>query len=288
MTDQATPIKNIAETLAEVLPDAKVVHRIATGIDGLSIDYIAVPKASQLQAITHDLEPYLPTPRRPQAIAAFADPASFLAYIQRHATENTVAWCDFNPQTFSLNFTAVIDEHAKATPGWRKHRATFSPDMSAEWKAWKGHDRKSKAQVEFAEWLEEHNDDINSSAEGMPTSLQMLQMATEFQANEERVLKSTVKLQGGGVRLAYVADADTGTTESMRLFERFALGIPVFHGGSAWAMQARLKYRLNAGKVSFFYELVRPDRVHEHAARELISTIGSNLGDVPLLMGSRT
>ena len=33
-------------------------------------------------------------------------------------------------------------------------------------------------------------------------------------------------------------------------------------GGAAWAITARLKYRLASGKVSFHYELVRPDRVH--------------------------
>ncbi len=287
MNDTTTPItKNIAETLAEVLPEAKVVHQPTTGIEGLTIAHVAVPKASALQPITTDLEVFLPHPRRTKALAQFADTPSFLAYVERHATECSVVWCEFNPQTFALRFAAVFDEHAIDAAGWRAHRATFEPDMSAEWKAWKGADRKSKGQTEFAEWIEERTDDINSAAEGMPTSLQMLQMATEFQANEERVLKSTVKLQGGGVRLTYVADADAGTTESMKIFEKFALGIPVFHGGSAWAMQARLKYRLNAGKVSFFYELARPDRVHQAAATELISSVRQGLGEVPLLMGT--
>jgi hypothetical protein len=71
----------------------------------------------------------------------------------------------------------------------------------------------------------------------------------------------------------------------MQMFERFAIGIPVFHGGSAWSITARLKYRMAAGKVSFFYELVRPDRVHQGAALELIAQIRDSIGDVPLLMG---
>lgn len=283
---EITTTKNLAETLADVLPKATVVHEAETGVAGLSIAHIAVPKASELKEVKIDLEAFLPNPRKTKAAATFADPASFLAYIAKHADEKTVAWCNFNPQDFSLAFTAVIDEHAKGTAGWRSHRAAFTPDMSAEWKAWKGSNTKSMPQVTFAEWIQEHESDINSSAEGMPTSLQMLQMATEFEANEERTLKSTVRLQGGGVRLNYVADADAGTIESMKIFEKFALGIPVFHGGSAWGLTARLKYRLNSGKVNFFYELVRPDRVHECAAKELIEVVRAGLGSVPLFMGS--
>ena len=279
------PTKNIAETLAEVLPTAKVVHEEATGINGLSIAYIAVPKSSELREVRVDLEALLDRPRRTTAIAQFSAAESFLAYVKRHATEGSAVWCTFDPQTFALNFTAIFDEHEKGKAGWRAHRARMVPDMAAEWKAWTSLNTKSMPQVAFAEWIQEHEDDINSNANGLPTSLQMHAMATDFVANEERVLKSTVKLQSGGVRLTYIADPDAGTTETMQMFERFAIGIPVFHGGAAWAITARLKYRLSAGKVSFHYELVRPDRVHDGAAKELIGVVRAGLGDVPLFMG---
>jgi uncharacterized protein YfdQ (DUF2303 family) len=283
--DYDTPPKNLAETLAEVLPKAALIHNEPTGIPGLTIAQVALPSSSKLQEVRIDLEPLLANPRQTKAKASFTDAASFLAYVKRHANEGTVTWCNFDPQSFALQFSAVIDEHVKGTAGWRAHRASFEPQMSAEWKAWKTHDRKSFEQIPFAEWIQEHEDDI-TTANGLPTSLQMLEMATDFKLNEERVLKSTARLQSGGVRLTYIADPDKGTTEEMKLFERFALGIPVFHGGEPWAITARLKYRNHAGKVSFFYELVRPDRVHEGAAKELIKTISEGLGDVPLLMGA--
>src|SRR5205814_7121671 len=113
--------------------------------------------------------------------------------------------------------------------------------MSAEWKAWKFKDRQAFAQVAFAEFIQDHEDDI-ATANGLPTSLQMHQMCTEFVANEDRSLKSSVRLQSGGVRLTYIADPDAGTTETMQMFEKFALGIPVFHDGQAWSITARLKY----------------------------------------------
>lgn len=288
---QSIDTRNIAETLADVLPKAALLNTIAFGEPalGLAINQFAVPKGANVVEIKTDLEAYLPNPRKTKATAHFGDHTSFLAYVARHATDNTVAWCKFDPQTFALSFIAVIDEHAKGTAGWRAHRAAFTPDMSAEWKAWKGKNGTSMPQVTFAEWIEEHADDITASqkvAEGLPTSLQMLTMATEFAANEERVLKSSVKLQSGGVRLTYIADPDKGTTEDMKMFDRFAIGIPVFHGGEPFGIIARLKYRLNSGKVSFFYELARPDRSHADAATDLIKLVRDGLGTVPLLMGN--
>ena len=286
MYDEDTPPANMAETLAAVLPKATVVHQVDTAVAGLHLAHVALPKGTSLQEIKTDLEALLPNPRKTKAIATFTDAASFLAYVQRHADPTqAVTWCNFDPQTFKLHFEAVIDEHVKGTAGWRSHRATFMPAMSAEWKAWKGQDRNFFDQTPFAEWIQEHEDDV-TTANGLPTALQMLDMATNFVMNEDRVLKSAVRLQSGGMRLTYVADPDKGTTEDMKMFERFVLGIPVFHGGAAWSVSARLKYRNNAGKVKFSYEMVRADRVHEGAAKELIEQIRTGLGAVPLLMGN--
>ena len=281
--------KNLAETLAEVLPDAKLIHSLdadgAVMPKGLHLAHVSVPKSSELKKIEIDLEKHLPNPRRTTAVADFATAQSFLDYIARHAKPETAVWCNFNPQTFALDFTAVVDEHAKDAAGWRAHRATYKPELAAEWKAWKGAHKTAMPQVAFAEWIQEHEDDI-TSANGLPTSLQMLEMATNFVMNEERQFKSAVRLQSGGMRLTYIADPDQGTVEQMSMFDKFAIGIPVFHGGQAWSITARLKYRNAGGKLSFHYELIRPDRVHNAAANELITQVRDGLvAGVPLLMG---
>jgi uncharacterized protein YfdQ (DUF2303 family) len=282
--------KNLAETLAEVLPKATVVHQPAiTDVAGLQVAHIAVPKGTELKEVKLDLEPFLPNPRVTNAKATFSDPDSFLAYMARHAQPGSVVWCSFDPQTFALAFTGVVDENEKGTAGWRRHKAHFTPDMSAEWKAWQGRDGKAFSQVDFAQWLQDHEDDINSSSTLLPTSIQLMEMATNFVMNEERVFKSAVRLQSGGQRLMYVADADAGTTEAMQLFEKFGLAIPIFHGETlASPLTARLKYRNNGGKLSFTYELQRLDKVHKAAAEDLIRVIRAGLGEVPLLMGSST
>lgn len=286
--------KNIAETLARVLPKAELVFTATPGAD--VVQHIAVPLGHELKTV--DLEHLLPNPRQLKATAALGDSESFIAYVNRHAQANAVVWCNFEPKNAKLDFVAVFDEHSHAggPAGWRRHRATFSPGMSKEWETWLGSNGsgKTKGQVEFAEFIEANENDI-TAVEGFPTSLQMHQMATEFVARQDQVLKSTVRLQNGGVQLTYIADSDAGTTEAMKLFEKFAIGIPVFwqipkgdEPIAGYRIDARLKYRMNQGKVSFFYELIRPDLVHQRAALELIERVRVGIGATPLLMGSCT
>lgn len=276
---------NIAATLARVLPQAKITDTV---ID--SVKLIALPEGVKNETI--DLEKYLGAPRRKKGIATFSAIDSFAAYIATHAVDGTTAWADFNPQTFALSFTGVLDENSKSAPGWREHRAKYLPDMSTEWKTWtgsahNGRNAKVFSQVEFAEFIEANSNDF-LPAEGLPTDLEMLTMATNFIANEDRRLKSSVRLASGGVRLEYVADVDAGTAEAMQLFEKFQIAIPVFQDGPAYPIVARLKYRQKDGKVSFFYELIRTDRVHRQAALEQIGAMREALGATPLLMGSMT
>lgn len=287
--------ENIAGTLARVLPEAKVLHTQVTPMqpDG-DIVHLVYPKTMEHKAI--DPEALLLNPRRAKGTAQFADLDSFARYVLDFAKPGTTVWCNFNPATYALDFTGVINDHSPNSPGWRDLRATYAPAMSAEWGVWAGSNKKQFSQVEFAEFIEANEQDIHAQ-EGMPTSLDMHKLATEFIARQDTAIKSVVRLQSGGVRLDYIADADAGTVEAMKLFERFAIAIPVFWtapDGSeaessikAYKIESRLKYRFGAGKVTFFYELIRPDRVHQKAAVELIEALRLRLAaaGVQLLMG---
>ncbi len=271
---------NIAATLSKILPEAKQLADAGPGSNAL---VLAVPQGSGIQTL--DLEKFQPAPRRKTGTASFSDAASFAAYIATHAIDGTTAWVNFNPQTNALAFNAVLDEFAKDAPAWRQHRAGFTPETSAEWKTWTGRNGKTFTQTEFAEFIEANSTDI-APIDGMPSDLDMLGMATNFIANEDRQLKSAVRLQSGGVNLSYIADVDAGTAEVMKVFDKFTIGIPVFQDGSAYPIVARLKYRMKQGAVSFFYELIRLDRVHRTAALGQIATLRESLGAVPLLMGT--
>lgn len=278
-------IENIAQTLARELPQATQLAAIGdpeTHGAAPSALLFNLPAGQKIETV--DLEKYRAHPSRADGTAKFSEAESFLAYVKRHAsTDSTVVWCDFDPRSYALSFTAVFDDHALTAAGWRKHRAVFKPAPSVEWGIWTGANKKPMAQVEFAEFLENNHEDIT----GTPTSTDMLQMATQFEIRQDQALKSAVRLQSGGVELQYIANDDTQTVERMKLFDEFRLGIPVFWGNTTGEMlKAKLRYRQQQSKVTFWYELQRPDKAHEQAAREMIQRVRDGIEGLPLLMGN--
>jgi uncharacterized protein YfdQ (DUF2303 family) len=85
--------------------------------------------------------------------------------------------------------------------------------------------------------------------------------------------------------VTFVQDDDAQTLEKMKIFDRFSIGIPVFWGGDAYQIDARLRYRVRDGKLTFWYELIRPDRTLEAATRTVIENIKTETG-TPLFFGS--
>ena len=290
--DDDTATENIAATLARVLPKPTVISTAACDLidEPKAIEHIVLPPGHKLQAIDH--EGLLAGPRHPKLTIDFADAGSFVSYVNYHAQVylRSTVWCTFNPGKNALSFHAVMDEHSFDATRWRSMRATYTPRTSHEWDVWMANNRQAKDQVTFAEYLEENERDI-AAGQNLPSSLDMLKMATEFEAHAEKRLKSVIKLQGGGLSMEYVNTDDAATIERMRVFERFQIALPVFwtmpsdEPVEAYPVLARLKYRQNAGAVKFWYELIRPDLVHQTAALKLINQIRAGLQNVPLLLG---
>lgn len=240
------------------------------------IPYIALPEGYAL----HDIERLLNNPTRKRAEVKTTDVASFISYVSLHkvSSESSAIYAKVDADSGKFGLVAVIDDH-KMLPlvsqdaGWREHRCTFSSNPSVEWTRWMNANKKQVTQTDFATFLEDNLPDI-AALEGMPTGADILAMALGFEANAEKRLRSKINLQSGGVRFEFVDDEDKDTRTRMDVFQRFTIGIPVFDGSnSAYPIEARLKYREKDGKVTFWYELIRPDRVFRSAVNEEMARI---------------
>jgi uncharacterized protein YfdQ (DUF2303 family) len=255
--------------------------------DSDGIHLFAVPKGYQVEKI--DTEKLNAGPRRFAGLARTDDLESFVAYTARHCTEATVLWIDLDPLTSKLQLRAVIDDHANHMPGWRGHAVTYAPRPSVEWTKWLGANGKVFGQAEFAAWMEDQLADI-ATVDGLPSGADMLTMLLDFEAKQDMRVKSSVRLQSGGVQLEYVDTDDAATISRMKVFDRFAIGIPAFWGGQRYRIDARLRYRTGEGKVKFWYELIRPDRVLDAAAHDVITKLHDQLDEesitAPVLMGA--
>jgi uncharacterized protein YfdQ (DUF2303 family) len=239
------------------------------------IPFVVVPEGYKVA----DLERLLPEPTRKRAAVQARDADGFCHYFTTHRdTARSSVYADTDEVAERFRVTAVLDDHGAQNAGWREHTCTLDRKTSVEWKRWTGKHKGSMTQAEFATFIEDNLADV-ISAEGMPTGSEMLQMALAFERTADKRLKSKVNLQSGGVRFEYVDDDNADTRTSMQVFSRFTIGIPVFEGASAaYQLEARLKYRDNSGKLTFWFELIRSDRAFRQAVADELAAITAATG----------
>lgn len=288
MPAACTETRTLIDAAADLIPEAQLLHTIhgPTGSEGDALLVFGVPDTHGLQQI--DTEHLLTHPRRAKGSSRHLSAASLVDYLSRHETAATCLWINLDPATNALSFRAVLDDHGEDLPGWRGHVAEYVPRLSVEWQAWVGMAGKPMPQADFAAWMEDRLPDI-SHADGLPSGADMLAMLLDFEAKQDMRVKSSVRLQSGGTQLEYVNTDDAATIARMKVFDRFAIAIPVFWGAQRFPVAARLRYRIAEGKVKFWFDLVRHDRVHEAAALEEIMSLrtllNSNGSKAAVFMG---
>lgn len=272
---------NIAETLAK---EMKAPVEIISEAGG-NMKRVALPPGWTL--VEKDDDPrLLAAPRRKIAKVKMHDAESFIDYTKRHGslTDSTI-WCIADYKAGKVGFTAILNDHGEEAwqAAFRDHRATFAPEFSEEWTRWTGKNKQLFNQADFAAFIEDNLKDI-ASVEGSPTGAQMLEMALTFEANQDMKFKSALRLQNGGVQMSFTQDDDAQTLQKMQVFDRFSIGFPVFWNGDAYRVDARLRYRVREGKLTFWFELIRQDKVLEAATQTLIAVIRNQTGN-PFFFG---
>lgn len=249
------------------------------------IHYILIPNDSKLESLKNLQYPHGMPPDRVVANVQMRDAGSFAEYVIAYRDERTRLFAE--PQFFK--FLAVLDYHYPAiggedirTPQFCDHKAIFQMVHDERWKIWTGQDNKPMSQVEFAEFIEDNQADLIN-----PVPAIMLEIARDLTAKIDVNFGSSTRLQSGQVRLKYEETVKTGIPSAgdIEVPEEFSLKIPVFFGEQAVALRARLRFRINQGKLSFHYRLYRPKQVENDAFGEAVAGLESTLG-AGILLGS--
>lgn len=192
-----------------------------------------------------DLEQYAEHPNRKKGTYRFQRADSFAAYIKVHAdTEFIFAGDD--------NFVCWLDGHSAEHPGWQQHIASFALNPTPEWQAWVSQDRNWLDQAAFAEFLE---DRIGEVAE--PAGATLMEVATTLRVRSSINFQSKVQLTNGAVRMTYEEDIDgrAGETGDVVIPDKLVLFLQPFEGAKSERIDARLRWRLERGKVRFRFAL---------------------------------
>lgn len=279
---------NIAETLAAEMKSPDILLQMG---EKNHINVIAAPDNWNLQTL--DLEKHLENPFRKRGQITVAEVDSFIDFSKRYGSlASCNIYLDVNYEQSKVQATAIFNDHAdgEGQPGWRDHRCKFIPRFSKEWNTWIGKSGAQQAmgQVEFAHFLENNIGDIASPAgSSLPSGSDVLTFVSQLEETRKVKYGSAVNLQNGMMAIQFIEEGDEATKGRLEVFKRFAIGIRPFFNGSAYQIEAALRYRIdrNTGEIKFWYELQRPDRVLEDASKEVIEAIRTRTG-FPVIFGT--
>jgi len=238
-----------------------------------SFPYVLLPAGYRYEG----KEEILPAPIRKRGGTTLHDAASFIAVVNDQKGEATRLYSTINPPTF----TAIFNDVATA-PGWRDHTAKYNAPLSPEWKTWIASSGKGQNQADFAQFIETNLPDIAE-----PVGAVVLEVARTLEAKKKVNFASSLRLSDGSTQFTYEEDVQGSAQKGqLQVPEVFVLAIPVFENGDLWRVEAQLRYRIaDGGKLTIWYELVRPHKVIETAVKELRTTIATETG-LPILVGS--
>ena len=284
-------LNNIAETILAAAPKPfQETIELKTYGEGYR-PVVFIPKG--YAAEYPDFEKHLAAPLRKIATVRLDDVESFVWYLKEHGEpKRTRTYLQADYAAGKVSFTALLNDHqgGYTEQNWRDHKALFTPAKSVEWNAWMGSNRTPMSQTELAVFLEDNMANI-CTIDGLPNATDMMGMVINFETTNEKKFKSAARLQGGGVNFEYIDQEDDATRNKMKVFERFAIAIPVFVQPIAasdeivaYRIDCRLKYRIRDGKLVLWFELVREDKVLEAAAKDIVAQIKNDSG-FPLIAG---
>lgn len=205
----------------------------------------------------------------------------FIAYWKRFKSDSSVIFGDER----SATYRAILDYHAAdGTAKWCSHSATYACPKSKEWEIWSGSNGKRMTQAAFAEFIEDNYPDIVK-----PSHAEMIQVSTSLQAKKSVNFSQATRLDNGQSQLMYHEEVK-GTVESkggsMKVPDEFSLKLAVFLGGQAYQLDARLRYRIDDGKLLIWYDLHRPHKVIEVATQAVTASIRKGIGTDPMFLGA--
>lgn len=213
---------------------------------------------------------YAAQPRRKRGIVVAHDAPAFIAYLSKHALEETEVWADIANQ----QLVAVINAPGVSNSGWGDHRVALALRKTPAWVAWAKYDRQFMAQVLFAEHVEERLIDFVT-----PLGAEMLELSQSFKAHKNVKFESSKRLTSGETTLEYreQTEATAGKKGDVAIPDIFTLALSPFDGCDAYKVKARLRYRITDGTLSLGYVLERPEDVLRAAFDDIVTAVDGGI-----------
>lgn len=253
-------------------------------LDSTTVEVDTALYVTKLRSDEHvevtNLERLLEAPLRPRGTSLVYHPDDFAEYVNRLGDDaHTTVWAD--PDAGTL--IAVFDDHANSEDaGWRSHTAKLLLQPDPDWQAWLKRNNTLLDQAAFADHLEDLAHTVVD-----PDAATMIEIAKTFNAKRSVNFSSAVRNDSGDVAVTYeeTTHAKTGQKGQIEIPAQFTVRIAPFLGTDPAEVQARLRYRINEGRLGIGYALLRPDLVRRDIIATLIATVRERIIPMPVFMG---
>jgi uncharacterized protein YfdQ (DUF2303 family) len=238
--------------------------------------YALIPERASLKS----LENYGAAPSRIRAALTCYEAASFAKYLLAFKDDGTRLFAD----RAALKIVGFLDYHVdRDTPRWCSHAATLGLRASDAWERWTKTNGKRMDQVTFASFIEDNLVDIAS-----PDGATLLEMAKNFEVKRAVFFSSAIRLNDGQHQFSYVEEgAGTSQKGTLTIPEKFVLGLAPVEGVEPYRVDARLRYRMQDGKLAIWFDLLRPDDYLKAAFESVVDFVKAQTG-LDVFMGAVT
>lgn len=303
MTTHQDNLVTATRAIMEKYADVKL-HEITPGNEK-AFEVAEVPEGKKLVSLKQFQDEYRTAPERRKGTASLKDLASFIAHTKRFSDDDSALFANNDPEKPSL--TCVFNYHRQkhdGDPRFSDHKAYYAFPLSDEWQAWnkKNGSGNRMSQIDFAEFLEDRiSDVIQPDPEKMDEKLKdfarllggdfaspskLVELSRGLAVHEGAQVKNAYNTSTGEGSIQFVTEHKDANGQPLKVPNLFLIAIPVFKAGPLYQIAVRLRYRLQAGTIHWFYELYRTDKVFKHAFDEACE-VAKNETSLPLFIGSQ-
>lgn len=212
-------------------------------------------------------------PVRPTGTVVLQTLAAYIAFVTDYATPESRTFVDLT----AGRFVTVFDYHARDAEqlidaDWCAFRAEYPAPRTPEFNDWQAKSGKAMTQEDFAGFIEDHLPDIVD-----PPAAEMAEIARSLHANISVSFSKAHRLDNGETQLQYVEEigGSAGAKGQLKIPQVIKLGLPLFVGSEAYAVEARFKYRIKDGHLTLWYELIRPERLIADALQTMAADVAA-------------
>lgn len=224
-----------------------------------------------------DLEGYMNTPTAIRGKYSFSRQTSFIDYVKEHKVPATRIYV-----TSATVIIAVINHAAKGDPQWNDHQAELTLKQTPQWNVWKGQSGKSMNQRDFAQFIEDNASDIIE-----PKGAELLDLIRTIKASQTLELGGEVNEKGDLTSQIFElrANTKTGARLDIELPGSFKIALSPYEDGSIAAIECRLRFKIEAPKMSLSYEIRHIDRIEREAVDKIAWNVRT-MTEVPVWYGT--